>query len=344
MTPPDLLGAVERATGERVLDYRPLDSLASQVFEVTLAETGRAVVKVPHVEDGRLSTPRLLDLVREGTDVPVPDVLAVRETGEPSFLVLEFVEGRHVDDPDDLAPAEVRRFAREFGGVLGDLHELDLPVETFGRIRADDGGDLHTIEGFDSWRPRLADTLAVNLDALEGLRLGDLADPVRDHLDEALPEVPDVTDIALHYHDPKVENVVLAEDLGVAGDHDDGSSRIRSPDDGGSGGRYPDDGVFEAVLDWEALETTHWAYPLAFHEVVFARQQSTVPVDEVLLELHEGYADAREWREVPLGGWFDTYRVAALVLRAASPRWLPDRDDWSGEEARDLRASIEALL
>lgn len=310
--------AVERATGETVLDHRPLDSVASDVYEATLSASGRVVVKVPRIEDGRLSTPRLLDLVRERTDVPVPSVLAVQETFEPSFLVLAFVEGRRVDHPDDLTPAEVRRFAREFGGTLGALHEMSLPLETFGRIRADDAG-LHTVERFDSWRPRLADTMAVNLDAMESLALGDLADPVRGHLDEALESVPEVTTPALNYHDCKVENVVLTTD--------------------------PDGPLFEAVLDWESLETTHWAYALAFPETSFVRRQSILPDEEVVSALHEGYADARGWASVPLdGGWFDTYRLAALVLRAASPYWLDARDDWSGEDAAWLRSSIEALL
>jgi aminoglycoside phosphotransferase (APT) family kinase protein len=310
--------AVERTTDETVLDHEPLDSVASDVYEATLSESGRVVVKVPRIEDGRLSMPRLLDLVRERTDVPVPPVLAVQETTDPSFLVLAFVEGRRVDHPDDLSPRNLRRFAREFGETLGALHEMALPLETFGRIRCDEAG-LHTVEGFDSWRPRFEDTMAVNLDALDGLGLGDLADPVRAHLDDAVDAVPDVTTPALNYYDCKVENVVL------------------SPD--------PDGRLFEAVLDWESLETTHWAYPLAFPETSFVRRQSVLPAADVLSELHEGYADARGWASVPLDEeWFDTYRLAALVLRAASPHWLDARDDWTDEDAEWLRSSIEAML
>lgn len=318
MTFSSVEAAVERATGETVLDHEPLDSLASDVYLATLSGSGRVVVKVPSIESGRLSSPRLLSLVHEQTEVPVPRVLAVQDETDPAFLVLEYVDGRHVDHPDELSAREVRAVARSFGGTLGALHEMTIPVSTFGRVRCDDDG-LHTVEGFDSWRPRLADTMAINLDALEGLALGDLAAPVRAHLDDALPTVPDVTTPALHYHDCKVENVVLSTDS-------------EGP-------------LFEAVLDWEALETTHWAYTLAFPEVSFARRQSVLPVEDVLRALHEGYADVRGWGAVPLEApWFDTYRLAALVLRAASPHWLPARDDWSGEQARELRAAIEALL
>jgi aminoglycoside phosphotransferase (APT) family kinase protein len=288
------------------------------VYEATLSESGRVVVKVPRIEDGWLSMPRLLDLVRERTDVPVPSVLATQETTDPSFVVLAFVEGRRADHPDDLSPRNLRRFAREFGRTLGALHEMSLPLETFGRIRCDESG-LYTVEGFDSWRPRFADTMAVNLEAMERLALGDLADPVRAHLDDVVDAVPDVTTPALNYYDCKVENVVL------------------SPD--------PDGRLFEAVLDWESLETTHWAYSLAFPETSFVRRQSVLPADIVLSELHEGYAGARGWASVPLEeAWFDTYRLAALVLRAASPFWLDARDDWTGEDVEWLRSSIEALL
>jgi aminoglycoside phosphotransferase (APT) family kinase protein len=319
MTWTELEPAVERATGERVVDHRPLDSVASEVYAVTLAETGRVVVKVSRIEDGPLSAPRLLDLVRRGTDVPLPGVLAVQEERSPSFVVTNYVEGRGVTDTAELSPAETRRYALEFGEVLGELHELALPVETFGRLRADDAGELHTIESFGRWRPRLRDTMAVNVDALRELALGDLAPAVGDHLDDALEAVPDVTEPALNYHDPKVDNVVLASE--------------------------PGDRLLAAVLDWEGLETTHWAYPLAFFEVAFAEPQSTVPSQEVMAALRDGYATARRWDGVPLeDAWFDTYRLAARVLRAASPYWLETREDWTGAEAAELRSSIEEFL
>lgn len=314
-----VLREVEAVTGETVLDHRELDSVASSVREVTLSETGRVVVKVPRIEDGRLSTPPVLDLVRARTDVPVPELLAVRDETAPSFVVMEYVEGRVVSDLDELPADEVRRFAREVGGVLGTLHGADLPLDAFGRIRCDDSRGLHTLESFESWRPRFRDTMTVNLDALEELRLGDLADPVRDHLERAVTDVPDVATPALNYHDCKVSNFVLAEDGG--------------------------DGLVRAVLDWEALETTHWAYNLAFAEDVVAGGQSVLSHREVMDELLAGYRDARGWESASLDEeWFDTYRLAVRVLRAASPYWLEDRDDWSGAEADRLRASIRELL
>lgn len=314
-----VLRDVESVTGEAVVDHRELDSVASSVREVTLSETGRVVVKVPRIEDGRPATPPVLDLVRSRTDVPVPEVLAVRDDTEPSFVVMEHVEGRVVSAVDELPVADVRRFAREVGVFLGTLHGVDLPLDTFGRVRCDESGGLYTVESFDSWRPRFRDTMDVNLDALEGLRLGDLAAPVRDHLEGAVPQVPDVTTPALNYHDCKVSNFVLAADGA--------------------------DGLVRAVLDWEALETSHWAYNLAFAEDAVAARQSVLPREAVMDELLAGYRDAREWGSVDLDEpWFDTYRLAVRVLRAASPHWLADREDWSGREAERLRGSIRELL
>lgn len=312
---------IERTLGSSVTGGTEFSSLASRVYAVSLADGRRVVVKVPQVEQGALSEPRLMELVDEATDVPVPEVVAVREEPDPSYFVMAHLDGDTVDAVADLSPDERLVLARELGGIFGTLHEISLPFETFGRIRAADDGSLHTIETFQSWRPRFADLMDVNLDALAELRLGDLEPRLRHAFDEALSEVPDVTTPRLNYYDCKPANLVLSRD---------------------------GDGPFvTGVLDWEALSTTHWAFTLAFAErnlVEWPGGAEAGERDRLRDVLYDGYAASRGWEALELGEWYDTYRLAVYTLVAASPYWLAGQDDWGDEKAARLRDRIERFL
>lgn len=312
---------IERTLGSAVTRATEFSSLASRVFAVTLADGRRLVVKVPQVEQGTLSEPQLMELVDERTDVPVPEVMALREVPEPAYFVMNHIDGETVDDVESLAPDERRALAREVGEVLGTLHGISLPFETFGRIRAGDDGSLYTIETFESWRPRFADLMDVNLDALGALRLGDLEPRLRDAFDEALAEVPDVTTPRLNYYDCKPANLVLS--------------------------RGDDGPLVAGVLDWESLSTTHWAFTLAFAErnlVEWPGDAEPGERERLRDALYDGYATSRGWDELELGEWYETYRLAVYALVAASPHWLQGRDDWEDEKAARLRDRIERFL
>lgn len=308
---------VESATGSPVADVSRLESIANTAFEATLADSRRVVVKVPTDPGERLAEPRLLAYVGETGTVPVPDVVAVREEPDPAFFVTEYREGRTVERVSELSARETRRLAFAVGEFLGELHELEPPVDSFGRIRSDATGRLRTIEEFDTWRPRFEEMMSANLEALEKLRLGDLAGPIRDQLDGTT--VPDVADPALCYFDCKTKNFVLAEE---------------------SSGPF-----LRSVLDWEWIGTAHWAFNLAFPERVFAVRRPREELAEVRSNLYAGYATARGLDSISLDeDWYTTYRLAAWVLWAASPYWLEERDDWSDEVAATCRRRIRALL
>lgn len=316
-----VLDDLERALGSPAADASGFESLASDVHAVTLSDGRRVVVKVPQVDQGTLAEPRLMELVDEESGVPVPDVLALREAVDPSYFVMDRVEGETVDAVAALDPAERLALAREVASVLGKLHELTLPMETFGRIRAADDGSLHTIEAFETWRPRFADLLDVNMGALEELRLGDLAPTLRGTFDEALPRVPDDVAPRLNYFDTKPANLVLSRD--------------------------GDGPLIRAVLDWEGLSTTHWAFTLAYAERNLVEWPGDAePGERARLReaLYDSYAASRGWDELELGEWYDTYRLATYALVAASPYWLEGRDDWDDEKAARLRERIERFL
>lgn len=319
-----LVADLESEFGTAVERVDDLASLASQVYEVRLADGRRVVAKVPRVEQGVLAEPRLIDLVGDRTDVPVPDVLLVRETTDPSYFVMARADGDAVDSLDALTLAERERLVGEVGTVLGELHRMDLPLSTFGRVRADADG-LHTLEPFETWRPRFADLLSVNVDALAELRLGDLAPRLRRHFEDATPAVPDASTPRLSYFDCKVENLLLSRD--------------------GPGS------LIETVLDWEGLSTTHWAFTLAFAERTLVERDGLVEWDDaderarLRHRLYAGYADGRGWDDPGLDAdWYDTYLLATYVLLAASPYWLVDRDDWDDEAAGRLRSRIREFL
>jgi len=315
------LADLEQTLGSAVTEMTEFDSLASRVYAVTLADGQQVVVKVPQIEQGSLSEPRLIELVDEGSDVSVPTVLALREEYEPSYFVMNRIEGETVEAVATLEPAERLALAREVGAILGDLHGLSLPVSTFGRIRADEAGDLQTIEEFESWRPRFEDLMSVNLDALAELRLGDLALRLHEAFDERIPNIPDVTTPRLNYFDCKPTNLVLSRD--------------------------GDGPLIRAVLDWEGLSTTHWAFTLAYADrnlVEWPGDADPGERDRLREALYDAYAAARGWEELELGAWYDTYRLATYSLVAASPYWLEDRDDWDDEKAARLRRRIERFL
>jgi len=312
---------LQRALGAEVTSAREFSSLASRVFAVSLADGRRAVVKVPQVEQGTLAEPRLMELVRTETTVPVPEVVAVREDADPSYFVMNHLEGDTVDTVAALSPAERLALAREIGATLAALHELPLPFDTFGRIRSGDDGSLHTIESFESWGPRFADLLDVNLDALAELRLGDLEPRLREAFDAVLPDVPDATTPRLNYYDCKPANLVLSRD--------------------------GDGPLVKGVLDWESLSTPHWAFTLAFAErnlVEWPGDAEPGERDRLRGALYDGYATSRGWENLELGEWYETYRLAVYALVAASPYWLQGRDDWDDEKAARLRRRIERFL
>jgi len=311
--------AVESATGSRVAEVSRLESLANTAFDVTLSDSRRVVVKVPSDHGERLSEPRLLEYVSETGTVPVPEVVAVREGSDPGFFVTEYQHGRTVESVADLSGRETRRLAFAVGEFLGELHELEVPVDSFGRIRCDENGRIRTIEEFQSWRPRFEETMSADLEALEKLRLGDLAGPIRDQLADGVDAVPDVEEPALCYFDCKTKNVVLSED--------------------GS------DPVVRSVLDWEWVETAHWAFNLAFPERVFAARRPREELADLRSNLYAGYATARGLDSLSLDSdWYGTYRLAAWVRWAASPYWLEAREDFSDEEAAACRRRIRDLL
>lgn len=315
------LADIERTLGAAVTEMTEFESLASRVYAVTLADGRAVVVKIPQVEQGSLSEPRLIALIEEGSEIPVPTVLALREDHDPSYFVMTRLSGDTVEAVSTLSPASRLALAREIGAILGALHDLSHPISTFGRIRVDGTGELETIEEFDTWRPRFDDLLSVNLDALAQLRLGDLAPRLREAFDERIPKIPDVTTPRLNYFDSKPANLVLSQT-------DEGP-------------------LIRAVLDWEGLSTTHWAFTLAYAErnvVEWPGDAEPGERDRLRVELYDAYAGARGLDQLELGPWYDTYRLATYSLVAASPYWLDGRDDWDDEKAARLRRRIERFL
>lgn len=104
------------------------------------------VLKVPVDDVDRATEPRLLAVLAEHAELPVPAVLGVVDEAAdlptPAF-VLEALPGEsvHKTETDDLDRGTLRRIAVASGRLLAELHRIDA-VDRFGVVEVDAGAAL----------------------------------------------------------------------------------------------------------------------------------------------------------------------------------------------------------
>lgn len=226
---------------------------------------------------GFLAEPRILSLVGERTEIPVPDVLGVDSgdaIGDP-FFVAERVSGRNCEcRPHALPPGVFERVCFEAGRNLGELHAA-FAFDCFGPVRptglgeddrrrengdygSDDGdcGDELGVENvefglavareFDGW-PDLFETWAKKqVGALAGTRFADCVSGLEAYVSDAVEGLRGPFEPVLLHGDYRLGNLLLDERALV-----------------GNRGERENATVTNAVIDWEAPVAAHAEYELA---------------------------------------------------------------------------------
>jgi aminoglycoside phosphotransferase (APT) family kinase protein len=281
------------------------------------------------------SEPRLFELVGRETTIPVPDVYGYcdhhSELPAPLYLA-EHVDGVNLEnDPGSLSPTARQRVVRDAGRNLAELHELG-PLPAVGSVGVADGEltvlDTDDHPRADDFRDRLLEDAERTLDVLtDGGYFPDLADdperfvdlvqPVREHLREVIPDLPEPDPPTYNHWDYRYGNLLLD----------------------------PETGETRAVLDWANLSAAEPAYNLAKVEFHLLKPVRDDP--ERTAELRERFRSAyTEGRD----GWtFDeptlermaTYRLTdRLDAMACLPLWYED----ATPAERDERAAEHRIF
>lgn len=167
--------------------------------------------------------PRLMRLVAERTELPVPEILtmALDDAEYPPYFVMNHIEGDQVTSPDDLSKAALERVAREAGDHLAQIHEM-ATWGAYGSLRHEadvdeyDGrtpGGLAVMDPTKSWRDSLKAGANGQLDRY-GERFADLEAPLRRAATEVLEHVPDEPRMSLVNGDYRFGNLLMDAETG----------------------------------------------------------------------------------------------------------------------------------
>lgn len=167
--------------------------------------------------------PRLIRLVAERTEIPVPEVLALDlEDGElPPYFVMSYVEGEQVASSHDVSDTALRRVARAAGDHLAQIHEM-ATWDAYSVLRHEDDvadydgrtpGGLAVMDPGHSWRESLEAGAHGQLDRF-GDWFADLENALREAAVEVLADVPDQPRRSLVNGDCRFGNLLVDADSG----------------------------------------------------------------------------------------------------------------------------------
>jgi aminoglycoside phosphotransferase (APT) family kinase protein len=280
--------------------------------------------------------PRILELVADRTDIPVPTVYGYCDDhpSYPSpFFLMEYVEGDNYEGrPDELSAPARERLLCDAGRNIARLHDCG-PVSGVGRMGYVDGG-LQVID--PEWRSASAADVRDFLlesaeDTLETLETGgyfpdlaekperfaDLISPLKTYLREALPELPEPDTPTYHNGDYRYGNLLVD----------------------------PTTGETRAVVDWGLLSAHDPAHNVAYTEcaLISPEMDGQDRAQELRTVFRDAYTDTREhWvfdeqRRERIRVYRLLYRLDAM---ACLPLWLknapPKRRDEREQDHRDF--------
>jgi len=308
--------------GIRVRDVTPIVDGTDAVYRVD-AEDGRFVLKAAvFVDPPRFRVePRMLALVDEHTDVPVPTPVGFVDDHDDlpaPFFLMEYVpDGRPYENTDGLDTDALSRTARDAGRIHAELHSVGS-FDAFGSVRpardcdrtalslpSSDAG-VGVVDPYDSWSDCFADMLEASLAEL---------DP------ETPSEVTDGRFADLHgYLETRAESAVETVRAGdpepvlAHVDYRPGNLLLR------------ENGDTAAVLDWGNVRVTSPAYCLANTEQYLCGR---APLESDRRErIHDALLSGYDR---PLPDDFDARYRAGLFATALAPLvWF---DHWYGEDA-----------
>lgn len=174
--------------------------------------------------------PRLLSLVGQETEIPVPEVFGLCDDHEEypaPFYLMARVDGENFEGrADELSPRARERVFREAGEHLAQLHDLG-PLPRVGGLGVRDG-ELAVLEddgGHDGFHDWLLDSYEGTLDSLadgeyfpdladDRSRFADLVPDVRRYLRETVPELPDPGPPTYCNKDYRYGNLLLDPETG----------------------------------------------------------------------------------------------------------------------------------
>ncbi|ELZ50496.1 aminoglycoside phosphotransferase [Halorubrum coriense DSM 10284] len=262
-----------------------------------------------------MAEPQIIELIREHTAVPVPEVIGTSKNMlEFPCCLYERVPGRtFADRPVIESPDLLARICTEAGQHLAGLHNID----TFGRcgpiVLGDDGLTVANVA--DDWPSGFQRTLAAKVDQL-GPQFKSYVETLNEHVNEATTKCRSTTPVTpvLAHMDYRLANLVIDPDA---------------------------DCITQAVLDWAGATAAPAAYELAHVEALLTDWPILV-ADQVTLweRFREAYAQRREIPTIP-----DIYRVdAQLRLMKHLDMEIGHFDNAAAEgRVEDHLTSLEAL-
>ena len=317
-----MVDAVE--PGWSVEDVRPSEEGSESVFFLTVeTPAGRreAVLKAAAAgivpDSVARSEPRVLELLADETEIPVPAVVGFvddhPELPSPFFLA-ERLPGRNGSGRfSDLSTDALERVFAAAGDYLGQLHAVES-FDRFGRVGVADG-ELAVVEDESSARDRWAEWLLADaqktLDGLEGGRFDDLVPELRRYVREAVLALDGPETASLVHWDYRLGNLLVDTDTGET----------------------------TGVLDWADLLAGDPVYNLATvedHNVNW--QTRDVVLRERLRERFRDAYDARRSGDLP-DDFRQRKRVYHLCNRLNAMACLPDWYAGADEAVRDERAA-----
>lgn len=183
---------------------------------VTLADGREVVVQYRARDAGGLATEaELTRAIGERTDVPIPAVLGVEQTGEYAAVVTARVPGADLHERfESLSPARRTTLARTLGDHLAAVHDA-FAFEGYGPVTHRDGS-FAVADPTTDWPGWLGDYLERALGRLDG-PLADLVGPVRETFAAHRDRLPVSPPARLFPWDFRPGNVIVAEtDASVA--------------------------------------------------------------------------------------------------------------------------------
>lgn len=254
---------------------------------------------------------KLARAIRQRTDVPVPEVLAIGSHGSTSYVVSELASGENLHGRFAGLDRPVQeRIARGFGRHLAELHEA-FAFEGFGGIACastPDGTGFRAsgAPDFVTWFRHYA---REGIDALS-----DEFDPLREELHRAIESMPDL----------------------------DAGDPVLYPWDLRPGNALIEDDELSAVLDWGDPLAAPAGLAAAKAEYL-ATDWYVADADPLRAAFREGYESVRPWPAVP-----SIYRLVAVLRSAVDSNGVvtrPRYPEWTGERAVEFhRSRLRELL
>lgn len=215
------------APGWSVERVRPSEEGSDYVFLLTVrTPDGLRKVVLKAFSDENVSPtvarsePRLLELLRAETEIPVPRLIGFVDDHpdlQTPFFLAEHLPGENgANQFEDRSTATLERVLTEAGRHLAELHSIQ-PFDRFGRVGVDDG-DLSVVgDSFDEggqWTDWLLAKAEDTLDGLEGSRFDDLVPELRECVRNRVPTLDAPGTPALVHWDYRFGNLLLDSDTG----------------------------------------------------------------------------------------------------------------------------------